>query len=636
MTVKLDETLKQDLSWNKLKTMLTRAGLPLEYPTLLESEQKACRERVFSSWWDPKQPNVLVTNLEAYLQSHYLFVEFLLKPSSIGQGIYFFEDASNKYDMIRMVMDEPLDGRVNKSIVTATRRTGKTQGLIYEAMPHICITRPFSGCLLSEVEEKRTLEEIKKIKRMVERNERIHEEFGGEGVLFPRGNKDSWSAHELQFLHLPGNYIMGHSLGSAQRGRGPIYGVVDDPEDEKTTFNQKWRVDFFSKLLSVYCGMFTKGGKLCWIGTPIHGGSALSLAMKGKSEKEETGEQAVSDARFKDWRRQNFSVIQKDQEGNWFSHQPQRLSVPEFLAALEKDPITTKKEILCLPVTPGTKAFKYDGYQHGFMVCISTGDKYPKDTLYVLDLKTGGEWLYTDFLKRLKIVGAADPAPGASEDSDPAAAVFVGMDDTGTIYVLDAWANRVFEDVQIGIVYEIAEELKARTVAWEKTGLQITIARQAERHVEERKLQRRHAPEFVPVDNARKKKTNRILSMLPLFAHQEIRFRLMEPVQGDDGRVHTPAPFKRWGMYLELMAQVQEYTDQGIKGHDDIIDALEMAVRTASPAIVAELSEKKISVDDVLKKWNKLGIMVNRSHLPSDFQEEIKIPTRKGIHLPYV
>lgn len=612
----LDEDLQRDLTGKEVKELLRRAHLPSDYAKLTPRDQRKARKAVLTSWFEVDKPHILCTNPENYVAAHFLWVEFYRKPEPINHGVYYFDDPLNKYDLVAsMIAPARVPTEPSKGVIVATRRMGKTQTVVIEGMEMMAIVRPFTLCLLSELNDTRTGEEVQKIQSQIEDNNRIHSDFGAEGVLFPKSRtQGTWNKHHLKFLHYPGCAIMGHSLGAAQRGRGPIFGVIDDPEDEDNTFNMEFRKWFFSKLLHVYVNMFHFGGILRWIGTPVHEGSCLSLAMKGMVELEDD-EKPIVDKRFTDWHRGKFPLIKKGEDGNFISMQPQRISVEAFHRKLEIDPISAQKEILCEPVTPGTRAFHFDPTRHGFVVC-----KAEDGGTYVLDLYTGMETPWNNFLRDLLVLGAGDLADGQSAEADPGALVFVGVDPTGVIYVLDCWEGRVFVEKQVRKAYELAMPLDCTIFGWEKAALQVAINRVvAKREVAEMRERGMAAPIFREVENMRKNKVRRILTMTPLFGKNQIRFRVFDKIEGADGKVHTPAEYGREGSYRTLLAQTQEYTDEGIHGHDDLLDALEMAVRLSNHRrgeITEDLSGNQSDV--VRGKWKKAGLDLGPQALPPD------------------
>lgn len=624
---KMEEDFHQEISSDTLFTMLDRAGLPRDYPDLTPQSQREARLSSLTSWFKhsgngiPIRPHVLCDNPKAFVRAFYLWTEYYLKPASCNEGVYYFKDPENKYDMVRHVMSPALEsGKPARSIVKATRRMGKTQTIAVDAMPMISIIRPYSLCLLSELNEERTGEELDKMREQIEENDRIHSDFGADGVLFPRrSGVKKWNSHRLDLLHYPKCAIMGHSLKSAQRGRGPIYGVVDDPEDEDLVQNVEWRRWLFDRLLNVYSRMFTFGGVLCWVGTPVDERSCLAIAYRGQVVDDEREDQTKRDHRLDGWRKGNFSIIQKTKDGkSWRALQPDRYSLEDFLKDLATDPISAMKEVLCEPATPGMRAFKRHHQYHGFMFARDS-----KGVQWYLDLNTGYRRPLREFLDEIRVFGAGDPADGQSADADPGALVFIGIDSRGVKHVLDCYNAICFVEKLIEMAYVLAEEWDCERLGWESAALQTIIIRIAERHVEKLRSEGKAPPVLDKIQNAKKDKVRRILAMTPLFSKEEIRFRRMESIViKETGEIYEPLEYSREPMYVELLAQIDEFTDQGLRRHDDLIDALEMALRLAfrQVAAVQELDEDPVEVG--LAKWEKVGVHFQPEQIPREVWNE--------------
>lgn len=610
----LDEQVKSEVK--DPHEILLRAGLPKDYTKLSTGDQRDSRMRVLHSWYDKKRPNILVPDgyVDRFIQALFLWVEFYIKPAICNSGVYYFDDFAGKYDFVREVFSPALEeGQPAKSILTATRRAGKTQTMIVEVMPFMGITRPFTPMLISELNDTRTSEEVSKIKNQVEENERIHHDFGAEGVLFPKSSGTrKWNAHHLQFIHHPGSEILGHSLESAQRGRGPLFGVIDDPEDDELTYNRDWRRKLIDKILKVYVNMFHWGGKVLWIGTPIHRLSALSQAMRGEADAEGDNELSVVDPRFSDWRKIKMALIHKE-DGHWISRQPERMSIKAFMKRMEINPLETKAEILCEPVTPGDRAFVLDAFRHSYMRC-----KDDNGYEYFFDLNDGTQKPWEEFLASLRVFGAGDLADGQSVDSDLGAVVFIGVDPRGVVYVLDCFAKRCRYETLIDHACILGAEWKAERVVWERTACQVIVNRITRKIAEGYRKDGIDTPPMREISNENRRKISRILTMIPLVTKQEIRFLRFDSVEDLDGNVHVPTENPRETMYQELVSEFMEYTDRGINGPDDPIDATEMAIRTAGSAIGEAEEKTKDPNEATLEAWTKVGLKIGPQNLHRD------------------
>lgn len=627
----LEEHLQRDLTGVQLRRFLRDSGLPKDYPGLNSASQLTARKASFTSWFDLAVPQVLCNNVRKFIKAFYLWCEYYQKQAEHNRGVYYYDDPTFKYDMVDTVMhpnqedeDEP-----GKTIITATRRTGKTQTLIIEMMPFMCINRPFTSCMITEFNEKRSKEELKKIMLDIQMNEFIIRDFGGKGVLYPAKSLPThpWSSEHIKFLHHPGSDIKAFSSKQAQRGRGVIYLAVDDPETEEVTYSREWRRQFFDKIFNVFAKMVMPGGIMVWIGTPIHKGSALYQATKRSSDKLDV-ETATKDPRFYDWRVGKFPNITMNDKGKWVSHQPQRMSVRSFEKKLQANPLSASAEILCEPITPGRRVFGYERASHGYLRARDGNGEYS------FDLKTGERKSWDVFLSELRIFAAGDLADGESEDSDPGALILVGIDPYGITYVLDAVIGRIPAERLIELAYILCVSWGAEAIGWEEVSMQVTINRMGRKFLEELRDQGKMVPVPVGVENTRKNKTLRILTMIPLFQNREIRFLEFDSMRDLSGVVHKPIPNDHQEDHEELRHQILEYTDQGIRGPDDGVDALEMAIRISDGARGESLPAKpEKNTDLMLAKWEEEGIPFSMNGIPRQCWTE---ETEKRLNVPHV
>lgn len=606
---KLESDLKRNFTGKTQREFLKRAGLPLKYRNLTSTEQREARMRTLRGWYDPSKPNVLCTDPDAFVRAHFLWCEWYYKPADINKGTYFWNDPTCKYEIVRTTMLPSLEPEAAaKTVFHAPRRICKTQTVVVEQLPLIAITRPFSPVLLSESTAERTSEEVDKIKGQIENNDRIHRDFGGRGKLWPKSNHPSlrWKSTRLDFPCCHGSSIFAHSIGSAQRGRGPIYGVVDDPEDDDTTYSKDWRKKFFERLFHVYLRMFHWGGKIVWIGTVIHGRSCLSLALEGLSEQEEEQDHVIRDKRFRDWHKMRFRQIETDEKGERYSIQPQRLTVAGFDRQMEVDPAGVMAELQGMPVSPGSLAFHFDDQgAHGYMHC-KPSKEHSED--YFLDLKTGRIIPWKEFLKPLRVFHGGDVGDGVSADSDPGAIVTIGVCPAAIRYVLDCVVKVCFAERLVEEGMNLALLWGVERWGWERAANQLYVVRIAEnlRAKMEKKGLIFPQPEGIP--NNKKEKVVRVLSMRPMFGSETIRFPLSGEFTDRKGITHVSVEHPH-RMYINILkAQIRDFTDEGIRGHDDAVDALEMAIRLSSHVRAVEPEPDRDPTSAQLLRWEKAGV----------------------------
>lgn len=600
------------------KDLLEKATLPRKYPRMTAGEQKQARLNTLTAWYDEDQPDVLCTCVDSFVAAHFLWVEFYYKPVPINHGIYYYDDPLCKYDMVRMALSDPLlPEEPAKSLVHAPRRLGKTQTLIIEMAPLIAITRPFSQIMVSELNQTRTEEEIAKIRFQVEFNERIHADFGGRGVLFPtpRMGVKKWRDDRLDFVHLPNCSILGTSIESAQRGRGPVFGIIDDPEDRKTSFSRKWRRDFFEFMFSTFMPMFARGGKVLWIGTILHTQSALAQALGGQSERSKEGSEASSirhDERFDDWNKRKFPMIFEIKDKK-YSQQPQRITPEGFDAkcrALGRS--SAMAEFQGDPQASGSLVFEYSERQNGFMRCKG------EDGHYFLDLGTWKMEPWNDFVDGLAIAGGGDLADGQSVDSDFGALAFLGTDKNNVKWVVDAFADQIMVEYLVQKAFKLAVQWDCQRITWDQVGLQKFIVRNAERHAVKLRKKGKRVPVMVGSPAYHTEKTQRIINTLqPWVDEGRIKFLQFTPVTDPDGVVHRPAVVSNRNALITLTELVAQMTDQKSDGLD-LLDALEYAVTGSSTVLPREAKPEASETEQLLDKMASTGLDL-RAAMPVGF-----------------
>lgn len=608
---KLADQLHQDLTGAQYSHYLKASGLPDNYDRLTAKSQRQARLSVLQGWYDTRRPQQLITDYECFYKAFFLWVEYYYKP--LYPYIYYFRDHALKHSvMIRGVFSPPLiETEASKAIVSSTRQVIKTQTLVKEMMPFLCICRPHTRCVLAEFNQKRTREEMQDMKEIVEENERIHADFGGEGELFPAPrDPQTWSVDKLSFAHSPRTSITGTSIGAANRGRGAIYIVIDDPETDEKAANPEWRRKFFRLLLDVWFPMLMQGAVFVWPGTIIREDSCLAQASRGMVEKEEAGGVSVSqpDERFRDVKKIHIPVISRTPEGGYVSHQPDRMSVEAFLHKLDLDPISARKEILGEAVTPGTRLFPYHAVDHSFMEC-EDGDGH-----YMLDCLTGRRKPWKQFVEELKVMGAGDQAGGGqSADADPSALVVEGVDPSGTLFVLDAWQSITFPEHMVDEALLMADRWFCTDWGWEQIGLLIVINRIVKEKFDQRTREGHRVPIFHGLENIRQRKVSRLSSTRHLWVDRKIRFRRF-----DDFQQHKHVPYTNILSYRSLMAQLREYTEHGLYGHDDLADAYEMVTRMVTPYRGQLVDQtQRHPTDVIVEEAKKAGYNIQEDYIPA-------------------
>jgi len=594
---------------------LKAAGLPSDYDELSKVDQRTARFKVLRSWYDSKEPNVLVQDVEKLVKAVYLWVEWYIKPAERNVGTYFYRDPAHKYDMIRAAFGPPkVESEPSKTLITAPRGSTKTKTLIGQVVPMMVCCRPFTEILVSEINEDRTNEETTAIQREFEENELIQADFGGKGVLYPASCRGSvkWSPSRMDFIHHPKTMILGRSWASKQRGRHPTLWIIDDPEDPTRPMNADERRVFWTLLFRRGLPMLTRGGVFLWISTLILGG-CCHQAMQGELEDDPELKNELADVRFDDWKMHNFDLLQFKDDGSVESLFPDHISVDGYY---EKEKSHGKRDAMAelrgIATAAGEFVFPRDKYLHGYMHCIKEGYEY------FLDLHTGEQMPWKKFVDSVYCGTAADIADTDKKESDFCAAVTCGVNHYKfpTFYVLDAYIKKTISDDLVWNTFVQAAEWRCEKAAFEGGSIQNVVIRYASQYAKKLQDQGQVAPKIEAIINHRQGKVARILATLRvLYAHRRIRFPVFGTVTDAKGEVHTSIehPHK---LYLKrLLSQLDYFTDEGASGADDGPDALQMCIRLIGPNRGVERQEEDRNVEEH-RKWAEGGIVWDKAQVP--------------------
>lgn len=595
---------------NELDSM----GLPSDYDTLNAEAQKQARIASLTSWFDLNKPWVVCSDVEKYLKAHKLFVEFYLKAWPDNQRTYCWRDPTHKYRMLRAFMGPAQkSGQPTKAVLHAPRRSAKTITLIIERYTFIACVRPRTVMLLSEINQDLTADKMRDIRTQIETNELIHRDFGGPGELIPssRYDRHQWNTEALELLN--GSVIAGVSVMSSHRGRGPDIGTIDDAEDEKKLQETNFKRNFFRWLFNSYMFMFGRGGCVGMIGTTCDVDSCLDMALQGRSE----GDPDNRDRRFDDWYKERIPLIEEHSDGTRTSNFEDRMSVSEFDEMVESGGYAEAMgELQGKPVKSGYMVFTRDDMRHGYMRCIG---KEGEDD-YFLDLESGLQMPWGDFLMQLQVFGGVDFANSMATWADPGAIIVVGARSGPVFYVLDAWIKKAEGPKIVHTAYEMAERWKIRKIAWEAIGLGSVLTPMAVGIYHKYVQSGRAAPQPIKIKSHDRTKAARIISTLrdPL-EERILRFPYFGNVTDSDGNTHVSAKNPASPVFKELKRQIDQFTVDGSTGHDDGIDALSMCMRIARKSRGVAETEEKDDHEVELEKWRKFGVHLDHTNTPSRY-----------------
>jgi len=599
---------------------LAAAGLPPDYQSLNSDARYEARAAVLRGWYDPEKPNIFCTDQEMMLQALYLWVEWYMKPAKCNKGTYFHRDPKHKYEMVRFCVAPPLvDTEPAKNVFHAPRGSTKTQTMIQQFALMAVVCRPYTELLISELNAPRTSEEMKKIRQQVQDNELIASDFGGEGQLFKPNARDgnSWNDRQLDFIHQPNCRLMGYSVKSAQRGRHPIGGFIDDPENKETIRNPELRREYFEWLFGTYLPMVQRGGFCSWFGTVADPNSCLSIALEGMdAQLSEDGEMETRETRMQDWRKKRFELVFQNDDGDLESLFPDYITVEAFEEKKRTLGLArAMAEFQGIGMRSSDLAFDRDMFRHGWMKCRDKGG-----VPYMLDMKTGSTKSWDGFLDGLYIVGACDLSNSEASWSDYGAVIILGIDELRTHYVLDVFLQKIHADRLVRKAFAMAGDYGAGRLSFDSASMQNYIVQDAQRYARLIDSQGKRPPTVIPFKGNRgtESKNDRILGLLrPLFRNDRIRIPHYDTVTTPDGKEHVP--YSNTGAkYVSILKdQIDLYTDEGPGSHDDGPDALTMAIRIAGNRR-GIMVEKDDPNEVEYEAWKDVGVDINWAAVPPE------------------
>jgi len=390
------------------------------------------------------------------------------------------------------------------------RDHGKTTRMTQGFPLWLTLTKDKVFVVILAASTERAQDIISSIKFELEHNERILEDFGEQKT-------ENWSKKKIVLAN--GNAIAGFGAGEALRGvkekfLRPTHIICDDLLKEQDVNSPTLRENLYKWFKRVVMNL-GKGALTVVVNTILHPDDLPSRLFR-----------EIEEGRLKNWLGLRFSAITPEGLPLW----PERWSLEE----LEK-----KREAL------GAWAF---------------ATEWENEPLAEEDKKFRREWFrfYEGLsgVKFRKIVMAVDPATGKAT-GDYSAIVVAGLTESGQIYVLDAFGEKISDLQLIQKIIEKYVTWRPEKIIFETQTFQEVYKNQVLREALKQGL-------VLPIKGIKHtiSKELRIAKLSPLIEGGIILFR---QGQGQD----------------LLLRQLEEFP----KGHDDLPDALEMCV--------SELIEKK-------------------------------------------
>lgn len=530
--------------------------LPRNYAEMEPQEQQAARLVVLRDHSSPEA----FTVAWSFFRCVYL--------AQTKEAVFYKRGCQESPDFhYQLVYDLASHGR---NAVAAPRGFAKSTVISIESVLLLLLTRPGYEIILGLSIDKLVEETFAKIRRQLEHNELILQDFG---VVRPKRGDDLWSLHHLSLTN--GSTLKGLSVMGKKRGGRPALFILDDPENDPDSDSESSRqavIDKFETILfKQIIPMLESGSCAFWVGTLIDRKSFLYRALRG------------DDPRFSYWNRKTYRARSEEEDGTRHLLWPSKWSWEILEARLEEiGPSPFASEYLNEPVSSQDRLLKIDDRKNEYTVegefnltnplgntniikwqeRLFEADKEGSGVRYFSE-KTGK---FNEVVRPMFRILLFDYAYGKTNHSDYSCIAICGFDTTGTMWVLHLWMGRASNDSLMRLIYETGLAWQVRMVGIEAVGMQKDFAEAYEVYAEEQNETRndnwigRVFPIKYP---AKESKADRIAAL-------EWRF--------NSGRIKYPSHLSGTWPYDQLYAQTSDFTmDLALLPHDDAIDTISMS-----------------------------------------------------------
>ena len=492
-----------------------------------------------------------------------------------GFDVASVDEAADFHREITDIMNEVSMRERNAKVAVAAPRSHAKSSYLSKAFPvHEVVYRLRKYIIIISETPKVAQSNMEWIRNQLKYNKKLREDFGP--LLSPkdqaniRDNSDGFIAwhpdpddpdYRVQIA-----LVEAASTGQALRGRNwdgsrPDLIILDDLEDARpggnaSTPEQRQALkDWFAQTVMALGDPKGKRTAFVYMGTTVHYDSLLMDVLYRRSDfKTRVYRAIIKEPERQDLWEQCREIYQNREN-------PNRLEDAERFYAEHREEMDKGAKVLWPEVQPLWKlmTWKWDNGSKAFNTEYQNNPVDEESQVFNPDEFTYYD-RHIDYLSdQYEVAMGVDFAMG-KERGDYSAIVTVARDKTtGVVYVIDAWGERVKPDEFMKIIVEKVLEYQPTVIAAEAQAAQ-------EFFVDELKkaLTRVGYPAVTRVKKVkhRSRKELRIEAMLPSIENKTIQFN----------RNHTL-----------LLEQFERY---GMGEHDDLIDALEMAVSASAESDV--------------------------------------------------
>ena len=378
---------------------------------------------------------------------------------------------------------------------------------------------------------------LSRIKYHLTHSEKFKTLFGDMGPATAK----RWTATDV----VTANGVRIVAVGTGQRVRGFIEGdtrptliIVDDFESELNAFTQEARAKNRKWMTEAVIPSLSDEGRIVMIGTVISEDCFLYWAKDSSA-----------------WNTLWFSIINEDGSPIWPERFPQeRISQIKEEYASVGNINGFYQEYMNIAQSPDEAPFKPE------WIKLHQYDFEKRDGQPCLVKERGDK----EEVIPIEVYGGVDPASSLSARADFFVLITIGIDFDGNKYLIDLYRKHVSPAEQPDIIIERYKKFRHRKMKIETVAYQEALRAAVKKRMLEENL---YIPGLEKGVKPRTRKSERLLSLVPMFAKGEFYFRSQD---------------------TEAQAEFLSYP----KGkHDDVMDALWTSLEGARPSKLKSFDE---------------------------------------------
>tara|TARA_R110000824_G_scaffold140556_4_gene306577 strand:- start:4945 stop:6453 length:1509 start_codon:yes stop_codon:yes gene_type:complete len=390
---------------------------------------------------------------------------------------------------------------------------------------------------------------LSRIKYHLDHSEKFREIFGD----YSHRTARRWTNSDIILAN--GTRII--AVGTGQRVRGFIEGdtrpnlvIVDDFESELNAYTPEGRVKNRKWMTEAVIPSLSDDGRIIMIGTVISEDCFLCWAKESSA-----------------WTTLWYSIWDDDEKSIW----PQRFPKERILQIKEEFQSVGNingfyQEYMNIAQSPDDAPFKPEYIQlHHY-------DFERRDGQSCLVKRTGeGE-----DVKPIEVYCGIDPASSLSARADFFVIATVGVDSDNNKYILDIYRTRLDPALQPDVIIKTFKKFKPRRMKIETVAYQEALRSAVRKQMLEQNL---YIPGLETGVKPRTRKSERLISLVPMLAKKEFYFR------------------------PEDITAQKEFLSYPRGKHDDIMDAVWIALDKAFPCKKTSIDGKKKKKENKLLDW---------------------------------